>query len=530
MHPAGDALIIAPDSTRAKRGTIIFSSLFSRPFSQPAAPEKVAALDLGSNSFHLIIARVVDGALQVIDREREMVRLGGGLDENNMLSEEAMQRAMDCLTRFGQLIRDMPQGSVRITGTNTLRTARNANELIEHAEEVLGHPVEIIAGAEEARLIYLGVAHSLSDSGGQRLVVDIGGGSTELILGEGFTPLTMDSLHMGCVSFSRRFFPNGAISRKKLSKARLAALQEMEPVINAYRRLGWQQAIGASGTIRAVHSVVTAMDLCDEGISAAALSQLVDRLADFSHTDKLDLPGLQPERAPVFVGGVMVLLGVFEGLRIDRMIVSDGALREGLLYDLLGRIRDEDVRTRTVDSLLGRYQVDGDQARRVAQTARGFHAQLAESWSLADDNLGHLLDWAGQLHEIGMDISHNQYHKHGAYILRNADMPGFSRQEQIVMATLVRAHRRKFPLAEFEALPASWQKPLTRLSILLRLAVVLHRGRSDTSLPHIRLDSRKRTLTIRFPDGWLDEHALTRADLEQEAAWLAKAGYTLTFE
>ncbi|HID48519.1 MAG TPA: exopolyphosphatase, partial [Chromatiales bacterium] len=171
--------------------------MFSRPFSQPAAPEKVAALDLGSNSFHLIIARVVDGALQVIDREREMVRLGGGLDENNMLSEQAMQRAMDCLTRFGQLIRDMPQGAVRITGTNTLRTARNANELIEHAEQVLGHPVEIIAGAEEARLIYLGVAHSLSDSGGQRLVVDIGGGSTELILGEGFTPKLMASLHMG---------------------------------------------------------------------------------------------------------------------------------------------------------------------------------------------------------------------------------------------------------------------------------------------------------------------------------------------
>jgi len=304
----------------------------------------------------------------------------------------------------------------------------------------------------------------------------------------------------------------------------------MEPVINSYRRPGWQQAIGASGTIRAVQSVVSAMDLCDEGISAASLSQLVDRLADFRSIDTLDLPGLQPERAPVFVGGVMVLLGVFEGLRIDRMIVSDGALREGLLYDLLGRIRDEDVRTRTVDSLLGRYQVDGDQARRVAQTGCGFHAQLAESWSLADDNLGHLMDWAGQLHEIGMDISHNQYHKHGAYILRNADMPGFSRQEQIVMATLVRAHRRKFPLPEFEALPANWQKPLTRLSILLRLAVVLHRGRSDTPLPEIRLDGKKRTLTLRFPHGWLEEHALTRADLEQEATYLAKAGYRLRFE
>jgi exopolyphosphatase / guanosine-5'-triphosphate,3'-diphosphate pyrophosphatase len=490
----------------------------------------VAALDLGSNSFHLIIARVVDGSLQIIDREREMVRLGGGLDEKNMLSAEAMERAMDCLTRFGQLLRNMPQGTVRITGTNTLRKARNAHELIEHAEQALGHPVDIIAGVEEARLIYLGVAHSLSDSGGQRLVVDIGGGSTELILGEGFTPNTMESLHMGCVSFSQRFFPNGDITRKKLNKARLAALQEMEPVITRYRRLGWQQAIGTSGTIRAVLSVVTAMGLCDDGISAAALSQLVDKLADYSHVDKLDLPGLSQERAPVFVGGAMVLLGVFEGLRIDQMTVSDGALREGLLYDLLGRIRDEDVRTRTVASLLSRYQVDQVQAERVADTTSGFLAQLSEIWSLADDNLGHLLNWAAQLHEIGMDISHHHYQKHGAYILNNADMPGFSSQEQAVMASLVLAQRRKYPQAEFDALPASWQKPLSRLSVLLRLAVVLHRGRSDDPLPDIRLNVTKRQLSLNFPAGWLDEHALTQADLEQEAAYLTKAGFTLKFK
>lgn len=489
----------------------------------------MAAVDLGSNSFHLIIARVVDGALQIVDREREMVRLGGGLDEKNMLSNEAMERAMDCLTRFGQLLRNMPEGTVRITGTNTLRRARNANELIEHAEQVLGHPVDIIAGVEEARLIYLGVAHSLSDSGGQRLVVDIGGGSTELILGEGFTPNTMESLHMGCVSYSQRFFPNGDISRKKLSKARLAALQEMEPVISHYRRLGWQQAIGASGTIRAVRSVITAMGLSNEDISAAALTQLVDRLADYSNVDKLDLPGLSPERAPVFVGGIMVLLGVFEGLRIDHMSVSDGALREGLLYDLLGRIRDEDVRNRTVASLLSRYQIDQGQADRVAKTAGNFLTQLSEAWSLADKNLGHLLDWAGQLHEIGMDIAHNQYHKHGAYILHNADMPGFSRQEQVVMATLVRAHRRKFPLTEFDALPASWQKPLSRLSVILRLAVMLHRSRDDDLLPVIKLAAKKRMLKIEFPPGWLDEHSLTQADLDQESAYLAKAGFTLQY-
>ena len=459
-----------------------------------------------------------------------MVRLAAGLDNKNTLSDEAMERAMACLTRFGQLLRDMPPGSVRIVGTNTLRKARNSQALIEHAEEVLGHPVEIIAGVEEARLIYLGVSHGLSDAGGTRLVADIGGGSTELILGEGFTPHTMESLHMGCVSFSQRYVPNGYINRKKLSQARLAALREVEPVAGFFRKQGWDRAIGASGTIRAVRSVVEAMGFCDEGISAAALTQLVDTITDYDHVDKLDLPGLSPERAPVFVGGTMVLLGVFEGLRIEHMNVADTALREGLLYDLLGRIRDEDVRARTVESLANRYQVDQEHAERVSTTALELMTQVSDDWDLADDNLRHLLTWAAQLHEIGRDIAHSQYHKHGAYILKNADMPGFSRQEQQVMALLVRAHRRKLPINDIKALPESWHKLLYRLVVLLRLAVLLHRSRSDSALPEIKLLVKKRNLTLIFPTGWLEEHALSRADLEQEATYLEKAGYSLTFE
>jgi len=497
---------------------------------QPATPETVAAVDLGSNSFHLIIARLMDGTLQIIDREREMVRLAAGLDNKNTLSDESMERAMACLTRFGQLLRDMPPGSVRIVGTNTLRKARNSQALIEHAEEVLGHPVEIIAGVEEARLIYLGVSHGLSDAGGTRLVVDIGGGSTELILGEGFTPHTMESLHMGCVSFSQRYVPNGYINRKKLSQARLAALREVEPVAGFFRKQEWDRAIGASGTIRAVRSVVEAMGLCDEGISAAALTQLVDSFTQYEHVDKLDLPGLSPERAPVFIGGTMVLLGVFEGLRIEHMNVADTALREGLLYDLLGRIRDEDVRARTVESLANRYQVDQEHAERVSATALELITQVSGNWDLADDNLRHLLSWAAQLHEIGRDIAHSQYHKHGAYILSNADMPGFSRQEQQVMAVLVRAHRRKLPSSEIQALPESWHKLLHRLIVLLRLAVLLHRSRSDAPLPEIKVLVKKRNLNLLFPTGWLTEHTLTQTDLEQEAAYLDKAGFTLEFE
>ncbi len=490
----------------------------------------MAAVDLGSNSFHLIIARLVNGSLQVIDREREMVRLAAGLDDNKIISAEAIERASACLGRFGQLLRDMPPGSVRVAGTNTLRSAQNADILIEHAERALGHPVEIIAGAEEARLIYLGVAHSLSGNDGQRLVIDIGGGSTELILGEGFQPHHMESLHMGCVSFSRRFFPHHRISDKQLSKARLAALQEMEPVCADYRRRGWQKVIGASGTIRAVRNVVNAMGLCEEGISAAALFQLVEHLREYEDFDQLvKLPALARDRIPVFVGGVMVLAGVFEGLRIKQMAVADSAMREGLLYDLLGRIQDEDVRSRTVDSLVTRYQVDRAQAQRVAETAQRLNRQVAESWQLADDNLQRLLSWAGMLHEIGMDITHNQYQKHGSYILRHADMPGFSRQEQQVLSVLVYAHRRKFPMAEFQLLPESWQKPLSHLAIILRLAVLLHRGRSDNPPPEVTLAVDQQNLELTFTENWLAEHTLTQADLEQEAAYLEKAGFRLKF-
>lgn len=513
-----------------QEGNPIFRSLFSRPLAQSATPETVAAVDLGSNSFHLIVARLVEGSLQVIDREREMVRLAAGLDEKNNLSDEAMERAMACLTRFGQLLRDMPAGSVRIAGTNTLRKARNAQALIEHAEEALGHPVEIIAGVEEARLIYLGVAHGLSDAGGSRLVVDIGGGSTEVILGDGFVPQTMESLHMGCVSFSQRYVPNGFISRKKLSKARLAALREVEPVAQFYRGRGWQQTIGASGTIRAVRGVVEAMGLCENGISAPALSQLVDIFSRYDHIDNLDLPGLSRERAPVFIGGAVVLLGIFEGLRIEHMAVADSALREGLLYDLLGRIRDEDVRARTVESLANRYQVDQAHAERVSETAHDLLTQVPDNWKMADDNLRHLLAWAARLHEIGRDIAHNQYHKHGAYILSHADMPGFSRQEQQVMAVLVRAHRRKVPLAEIQALPESWHKLLYRMVVVLRLATLLHRSRSESPLPEIKVLVKKKNLTLIFPTDWLVEHTLTRADLEQETNYLEKTGIALGFE
>ena len=494
---------------------------------QGAAP--VAAVDLGSNSFHMIVARPRDGHFRVLDRLREMVRLAAGLDRENNLSNEARARAIACLERFGQRLREIPPGSVRIVGTNTLRKARNAQSFLEAATVALGHPIDIISGVEEARLIYLGVSHSLPQAAGRRLVVDIGGGSTELIIGEGFEPQHMESLYMGCVSTSREYFPEGATGREAMEAAVLSARVELEPLVAGYRRIGWKEAVGASGTIRAVAAVVRAAGWCEEGIDARALHRLRDVLIDAGDVAKVNLPGLGAERATVFPGGVAVLLALFEDLGIERMRVSDWALREGLLYDLLGRIRHEDVRERTIATLSGRYNLDAKQAVRVEHTAGELLDTVAGSWGLDDEESAHLIGWAARLCEIGLAIAHSQHHKHGAYILENSDLPGFSRQEQKRLAALVRGHRRKFPQSVFKQLGGERANRARRLCILLRLAVLLHRGRTDTEMPAIALQAEKKSLHLGFPEGWLERHPLTRADLAQEADYLKAAGYRLEF-
>jgi exopolyphosphatase/guanosine-5'-triphosphate,3'-diphosphate pyrophosphatase len=496
---------------------------------QDTLPATIAAIDLGSNSFHLILARTTDEGFNVIDREREMVRLAEGLDADRNLSPEVQARALDCLQRFGQLIRELPPGAVRIVGTNTLRSAHNSTAFLRRATKELGHPVEIVSGIEEARLIYLGVAQSIADQGQQRLVVDIGGGSTELIIGKGFQPRLMESLYMGCVSFSRRFFPDGKITRKRIKRAGLAALSELETVETRYRKAGWDSVIGASGTIRAIGKIVALMTENHAGIRASDLETLTELIIDAGHIDNVKIKGLSRERAPVFPGGLVVLKSVFDSLAIEVMSVADGALREGLLYDLLGRIHHEDARTRSVDALMVRYTVDTDQVARVETTAFELFDQIKQAWDLEQHDSQALLSWASGLHEIGMAIAHNQYHKHGAYIISNADLPGFSKQQQVELGLLVRAHRRKFPVAEFDKVNEELRQLLTRLAVLLRIAVVLHRGRRTDPLPEIALSVEANNLRLGFADNWLEKHALTAADLEQEAAYLKAVGYTLEF-
>ncbi|HUL12669.1 MAG TPA: exopolyphosphatase [Methylococcaceae bacterium] len=493
------------------------------------APELVAAIDLGSNSFHMIVASLREGELVIVDRLREMVRLAAGLSPSANLTPEAQQKAIDCLQRFGQRLRDMPPGSVRAVGTNTLRIARNAGQFLLLAEQALGHPIEIISGIEEARLIYQGVAQSLATDGKRRLVMDIGGGSTEYIIGVDKTPMHKESLHMGCVSMSLGHFPDGKITSKRFKRAVIAAQMELEPLEKTFRNGCWEEAVGASGTLRTIEKILVMCGWSKGGVTLEGLNRLVDVMLATGQADKLQLPELSADRKPILPGGLAILYATFKSLGIPHMNVADGALREGLLYDLVGRIYHEDVRARTVAAMANRYHVDQDHAARIRQTLRDFLEQTGSVGGVDRETAAQWLDWAAQLHEIGLDIAHSQYHKHGAYIIENADLPGFSRQDQKLLATLVRSHRRKFSPKLFKELVAPWNVAANPMAILLRLAVLLNRSRQPAPLPTITLSLTGACAQLCFPPGWLEDHPLTAADLEQEAAHLAAAGIALPF-
>jgi exopolyphosphatase/guanosine-5'-triphosphate,3'-diphosphate pyrophosphatase len=487
----------------------------------------MAAVDLGSNSFHMVVARGSHGQPLIVDRLREMVRLASGLNQHGYLDSASQERALACLRRFGQRLRDMRAHQVRVVGTNTLRRARNADAFLAAAEEALGHPVELISGIEEARLIYLGVAHYSDTTDGKNLVVDIGGGSTELIIGEGYDPKYLESLSIGCVGLSHDYFDDGRLSQKRFDKARLAARLELRPVAAAFTRRGWTRSFGSSGTIRTAGDVARELGLVESGVTVAAVEAIIEQMIDTRNLEDLKLPGLSDDRAPVFAGGVAILVEVMRSLKIERMEVSTGALREGLLHDMLGRLHHEDARDRSIAGMQRRYHVDLDQAARVEATADALLAQVRGPWHLEDDRYRLQLRWAARLHEVGLDIAHARYHHHGGYLLANADMPGFVRLEQQLLAALVTYHRRKLEDPFLSTLPASWRAPLFRLVVLLRLAVLLNRTRSPNELPPIELQPGNDVLEIRFPDGWLSGNPLTAADLDQEQEWLQARGFDL---
>jgi exopolyphosphatase/guanosine-5'-triphosphate,3'-diphosphate pyrophosphatase len=493
-------------------------------------PEIVAAVDLGSNSFHMIVCSLIDGKLQTIDRLKEMVRLASGLDKKNYLNLDTQKRALECLERFGQRIRHFPPDSVRVVGTNTLRTAKNSSQFIARAEKALNHPIHIISGIEEARLIYQGVAHSLGSHASLRFVMDIGGGSTEYIIGKDDIAKKKESLPIGCVSVSNAFFSDGKLSKSAFEQAVLFVEQHLEPYQKKFHHNNWDEAIGASGSLRAIDKVLQTRGWSKNGITWEGLELLVEQLYRHNHIGDLALPELDEERLPVFTGGVAIIYATFKRLGIEQMTVSDGALREGLIQDLLGRIYDHDIRSATVQMLAHRYHTDQDHANRVKTTAIAIFNQLNDNLGLHNPEAGlQFLSWAADLHEIGHDIAHNQYHKHGAYIIENADLAGFSRQDQIVLSTIVRAHRRKFSKARFSALPPPWDNDAPLLTIILRLAVLLHRSRDEQALPDFKIEVSKTKIQLQFPEKWLTQFPLSRADLNQEADYLRTAGIKFEF-
>ncbi len=495
-------------------------------------PQEFAAIDLGSNSFHMVIARVVDGAMQVLGRLKQRVHLADGLDARHNLSEEAMERGLACLALFAERLQGFSPSNVTIVGTHTLREAVNAETFLQRAAKVIPYPIEVISGHEEARLIFMGVEHTQPEKG-RKLVIDIGGGSTELVIGEDFEPQLVESRRMGCVSFAQLYFPKGEISRENFRRARLAAAQKLETLAWQYRLHGWQYALGASGTIKAACEVLLAMDEKEKLITPERLEKLYDEVMKHKSFAALSLPGLSEERKGVFVPGLAILCGVFDALAIRELRLSDGALREGVLYEMEGRFRHQDIRSRTAQSLANHYAIDSDQARRVLDTTEQLYLQWREqNQKLANPQLAALLKWAAMLHEVGLTINHSGLQRHSAYILQNTNLPGFNQDQQMLLAALVRFHRKAIKLDELPRVTLFKKKQFVPLIFLLRLGTLLNNQRQATTRPEaltLKCDDGHWTLT--FPAGYFTQNNLVQLDLEREQVyWNDVTGWKLILE
>ncbi|MCC5826257.1 guanosine-5'-triphosphate,3'-diphosphate diphosphatase [Alkalimonas sp.] len=487
-----------------------------------------AVIDLGSNSFHMLMVKVVGGSVQVIGRVKRKVRLAAGLNENLVLSRRAMKRGWECLALFAERLQDIPPQNVRIVGTATLRLARNVKTFLHDAEHILGHPIRVISGEEEARIIYLGVAHT-SNCEQNRLVIDIGGASTEIVIGKGFDPLKLSSLHMGCVTFLDAYFADGLLTEDNFNAAIAAAEQTLAPILPEFTGLGWQVAVGASGTVQAMQEILIAQGM-DETITLERLEAIMQQAVVCGRQDQLSLVGLAQERRQVFPSGLAILIALFRALGIKGMTLSGGALREGVLYSMLPELQESDVRHRTIASLMVRYHIDQQHANRVADMAQSLAQQLSPRWSLtAFDGLS-LLHGAALLHELGLLIEYKNHHHHGGYIISHSDLPGFTRAQQQLVMALVHNHRADIN-RELIAKQTMTSVLLTvRLTRILRLAVVLSMRRRHEALPNVVLAGKGEQLVLQMPAGWLDQHPLMRAELEQEVQYQQAAGWELELQ
>ncbi len=483
----------------------------------------IAAVDLGSNSFRLQVGRIVNDQIYPLDGLKDPVRLAAGLGPDKRLDIVSQQRGVSALRRFNERLHDFAPERVRAVATNTLRVAKNASDFLIRAEEALGFPIEVIAGREEARLIYIGVAHSLANPHRQQLVVDIGGGSTEFIIGKSFEPQLLESRYMGCVGYTMRFFPDGRIDKRNLKEAELTARRELQSIVGGYRDAGWEEAVGSSGTAKALAEVLEQNGLTANGITREGMEKLRELMLRAGNVEELRLAGMRGDRLPIFAGGFAIMSAIFKEFGIEQMSFADGALRLGVLYDLLGRYHHHDLRDATVDAFVNRYRVNQVQAQQVAETACHLLGQLAPETRDDDNQDRRFLRWAAMLHEIGVSVAHSSYHKHSAYILAHADMPGFSRMDQGRLARLVLSHRGKLErITGIDPGSIDWL-----LIACMRIAVVIHRARDKRGLPPITLTREGRGFAREAPAAWLHKLPLTAVALEEERRQWATVGRAL---
>jgi exopolyphosphatase / guanosine-5'-triphosphate,3'-diphosphate pyrophosphatase len=494
-------------------------------FEQADKQPYIAAVDLGSNSFHLVVARIIDGDIQLLHREKQRVQLAQGLNEHFVLNEEAIERGLNALRQFADTLAPFAPDSVRVIATFTLRRAKNAATFIRRAKSIFPFPIEIISGQEEARIIYQGVAH-FEHFTTKRLVIDIGGGSTEFVIGCGQQPLSLSSRNIGCVSYGNDYFSQGRISEKRFNRAILHAEQELEHIANQFKNIGWQQAVGTSGTVKAVRDIIVALGFSSNSIELDHLEALKDHFLQYTNCSELMIPGLSEDRKLLICSGLAILIAAFKQLQIQRLDYIDAALREGILYEMSDRLQHVDIRQQSVASMQRRYDIDMAQANRVSRTALALFKQVRSRWQLQQEH-ANALEWAANLFEVGLHINSSSVQKHSAYILQNANLPGFNQEQQLLVATLVRFHRRKIRAEEIPNFSLFQLSQVVNLIVLLRLAILLNQKRRDDFLPDISISGSAQQLHLHIQPDWLEQQSLLVAYLHSEQKQLRKIAFTL---
>ena len=484
-----------------------------------------AVIDLGSNSFHMLITRLVADSVQVVDKVKRKVRLASGLNSNNELDQAAIKRGLECLSFFSERLQDIPEQNIRIVATATLRIATNADDFLKQANAILSKKITVLSGEQEAKYIYLGVAHT-SCGKPNRLVFDIGGASTEIVVGEGFTSRKVLSLNIGCVTYLKNYFNDGLLSEQNFSQAIASAKKEIAPHVEAYKQLGWQIVLGGSGTMQALAEILLHQNH-PAIISAEFLTQIKTDLLNCQSLTALNIPGLLVDRKPVFASGIAILIALFDCFHIKQLQLSSGAIREGLLYEMLPNMRALTIRQRTVTSLTEKFHIDTDHAHRVTETVEALFDYCARDWQLERDNSFKLLKTACALHEIGLLLEYKRHQQHGAYIIENADLPGFDQADRQLLAVFVLCYKADIDIERLQKQSATNVKQASQLLVMLRLAVILCRRRNDDVLPHHNCVINGQTIELQLPQPWLNAHPLICDELKQESQHLKNIGFTI---